>query len=519
MKKLFILFVLAALHTIQAQNHARDWHLRHTATDTSLGIGLTDALRLFPAPPASKTVIVAVIDDGVDIHHPDLKDNIWINEDEIPGNGVDDDHNGYVDDIWGWDYLGSAGNDIEHDNLEMTRLLRDYRKRFIPAPDKLTKQDKKDMKVWKKLEGVYAKELKKAEEDLRIMKIYRKYVGALTDELDSTNISMKQLMDIEPKSNDAKVGYSITKDACNSTGMTPAAFFDAVQQDYEHTYDRVNYHLNLDFDPRPSVGDKYNDPYDGAYGNHEVTGPDGMHGTHVSGIIAAVRGNGIGMDGICPLVKVMVLRAVPNGDERDKDVARAIRYAVDNGARVINMSFGKNYAYNAAIVVDAIRYAESKDVLMVHGAGNDNENNDKRERYPKAEYGNDSVCSTWIEVGACDRDQQPADFSNYGKRTVNVFAPGVQIYSTITGGKYKAIDGTSMASPVVAGLAALIRAYYPSLTAVQVKKIIEDSVVKPEQKVKVPGKKRKKTRYRKLCTSAGIVNAESALKAAAALSK
>jgi subtilisin family serine protease len=244
-------------------------------------------------------------------------------------------------------------------------------------------------------------------------------------------------------------------------------------------------------------------------------GPDSKHGSHVAGIIAATRDNRLGIDGIAPKVKIMCLRVVPNGDERDKDVAHAIRYAVDNGAKIINMSFGKSVSYNAAIVRDAIRYAESKNVLMVHAAGNDHSNNDNQIFYPSAQYQKDSFCKTWIEVGASDRNQAPADFSNYGKNTVDVFAPGVQIYSTVSNSAYDTYDGTSMASPVVAGIAALIWSYYPNLTAVQVKQIIESSVVKPETKFIKPGKKRKKTTYKKLCKTAGIVNVENVLKAAA----
>jgi subtilisin family serine protease len=205
---------------------------------------------------------------------------------------------------------------------------------------------------------------------------------------------------------------------------------------------------------------------------------------------------------------------VPDGDERDKDVALAIRYAADNGAKVINMSFGKAYSHNKAAVDAAIKYAESKDVLIIHAAGNDNKNTDKESNFPTPRYLDGTSCSTWIEVGASDKDMNPADFSNYGKTTVNVFAPGVQIYSTVPDNKYEAFNGTSMAAPVVAGIAGLIRAYYPNLSAVQVKQAIESTVIKPESKVRMPGTKKKKTKYKKLCTTAGYVSASAALKAA-----
>lgn len=519
MHKISLLFLLTAVLRLSAQQYARDWHQQYNPKDTNYGIGLQSALKTIPVPAGARTVVVAVIDDGTDVDHPDLKDNIWVNVNEIPGNAVDDDHNGYIDDIHGWDYLGNLAADIEYDNLELTRLLRDYQTRFGGKSAKeIPKNEKGDYKTYKKIESAYQKELKQAQKDYENIQIYNKLCNALIEELDSSNISLKDLTAFSPKSVEAKYGYAITLNVCGKTGMPPKQFFDEVRQDYERSYEKLNYHLNLEFDSRKQVGDYYQDHTSLGYGNQDVKGPDGMHGSHVAGIIAAVRNNGFGVDGIAaPLVKIMVLRVVPNGDERDKDVAHAIRYAADNGAKVINMSFGKYYAYHSEIVKAAIRYAESKDVLMVHAAGNENKNNDKTLRYPSAEYQEDSFCKTWIEVGASDRDQQPADFSNYGKGSVDVFAPGVQIYSTISNGRYKYMDGTSMASPVVAGLAALIRAYYPKLSAIQVKQIIESTVVKPEKKVRKPGKKRKKTKYKKLCKTAGIVNAENALKAAAAL--
>ncbi|MEZ4804516.1 MAG: S8 family serine peptidase [Bacteroidia bacterium] len=518
MNRIILFLSLIAGSNLFAQSYAKDWHLQYSAKDTNYGIGLTEALKNHKAPANAEKVIVAVIDDGIDVEHPDLKENIWINEAEINGNAVDDDHNGYIDDYNGWDYLGSAGQDIQYDNLEITRLLRNYQKRFDGNTLKLSKTDKADYKKYKALQKEYDKAYLDAQNQLKQMQFYQKLCTTLIKELDSSNISIEDLIKHEPRSVESKLSKAFVLEVCQSANLSPQELFDGIREDYEHLYQRVNYHYNLKYDPRKNIGDNYEDVTTLGYGNNEVKGPDAMHGTHVAGIIAALRNNDLGMDGICPLVQVMVLRTVPNGDERDKDVAHAIRYAADNGARVINMSFGKSYSYNAQVVKDAILYAESKDVLMIHAAGNDAENTDKTDRFPSSVYFKDSFCKTWIEVGASDRDQQPASFSNYGKKTVDVFAPGVQIYSTIANKQYKALDGTSMASPVVAGLAALIRAYYPNLTAIQVKQVIETSVVKPEQKVKKPGYKKKKTKYKKLCRTAGIVNVEGALKAAKALS-
>ncbi len=518
MKKTFLALLLACALNLCAQTYPKNWHLDFSAKDTTLGIDLVNAIKNNPVPAGAKTIIVAVIDGGTDTKHPDLANNIWVNEKEIPGNAVDDDHNGYVDDINGWDFLGNIGEDIEYDNLELTRLVRDYQKRFGNKSSKeIPKAERADFKRYKKLEEVFNKKRDEALFNYDRQKANKKYVDKLIEELDSTNISLKDLAAFEPRNNDAKIAKNFVMGNCQAIGMTPKAFFEYLDEIYKHYNAQANYHYSLDYDPREKVGDDYLNPADLKYGNNEVKGPDAEHGSHVAGIIGAVRDNNLPAQGIAPLVKLMILRVVPNGDERDKDVANAIRYAADNGAKVINMSFGKGYSFNKKIVDDAVKYAESKDVLIIHAAGNDNENNDKDDNFPSAKYEDGNTCKTWIEVGASDRDQNPADFSNYGKESVNVFAPGVKIYSTFPDGKYKAIDGTSMASPVVAGLAALIRSYYPNLTAIQVKQVIESSVEKPVKKVRKPGKKRKKTKYKKISTSAGIINADKALKAAAAI--
>jgi subtilisin family serine protease len=333
-------------------------------------------------------------------------------------------------------------------------------------------------------------------------------------------------------------------------------------------YDKqLKYRLNLDFNPRDSIGDNYANSLEKAYGNNDATGPDALHGSHVSGIIGANRKNMLGIKGVADNVKIMALRSVPDGDERDKDVANSIRYAVDNGAKVINMSFGKSYSWDKAVVDSAVKYAASKDVLLVHAAGNDGKNIDLLNNFPSRIYGDtinpnfknldkplfdpiataqnsggiltsknkrsekgkkqDSVetkslkpqAASWIEVGASqwkDNEELVASFSNYGKTAVDVFAPGVQINSTIPGSKYKEEEGTSMASPVVAGLAALIRSYFPGLSAVQVKNIILNSVSKVDHKVKIKDETgaSHKVPFKEVCVSGGIINAYSAIQLA-----
>jgi cell wall-associated protease len=318
------------------------------------------------------------------------------------------------------------------------------------------------------------------------------------------------------------------------------------------------------------VGDNYADSNERNYGNNDVTGPDAKHGSHVAGIIGADRYNNIGIMGVANNVSIMAIRVVPTGDERDKDVANGIRYAVDNGAKVINMSFGKGYKWDKKVVDEAVKYAEEKGVLLVHAAGNDNLNNDTADVYPNKYYegaefeayklankkpskpnfkpqlnNNNGMqqrpgynkpaeikpitldsnkyklphAKNWITVGAStykDDELLKADFSNYGKYNVDVFAPGFLINSSVPGSKYDVFDGTSMAAPVVSGLAALILSYYPNLTAVQVRDIIIKSVTKVNHKVKYKNDKGENIRvpFADICVSGGIVNAYNALKLA-----
>ena len=285
---------------------------------------------------------------------------------------------------------------------------------------------------------------------------------------------------------------------------------------------QAEYHYNKEFDPRPIVGDDYDDPYQRDYGNNDFEGPDALHGTHVAGIIAAERNNEVGMNGVADMARIMTVRAVPDGDERDKDVAAAIVYAVDNGASIINMSFGKGYSWNKEIVDEAVKYAAKNDVLFVHAAGNSNQNNDITNNFPNDTYeksgwfSKSSADNHWIEVGALGpalNENLPASFSNYGKEEVDLFAPGVAIYSTLPDNEYQNLQGTSMAAPVVAGVAALIRSYFPDLTAKQVKEILMESVTPIDLDVKKPGTE-EIVPFSSLSVSGGALNAHQAVKLA-----
>lgn len=463
----------------------------------------------------NQKVIVAVVDSGIDIAHEDLKSVIWTNPKEIPNNNIDDDKNGYVDDIHGWNFLG----DINQANLEYVRI---YRSKDKKNPEYAAAKEK------------YEKEYQKGFDD----KVYIEQLSQMASSADELiqarigkeNYTLQDLKNLRLKSGDLIEQYvEFMKEMLLKTKDSQTLKKELTEGvDYYTT--KLNYHLNVNFDPRKDIlKDDENDWSKKIYGNNNVVGPDlkgAEHGTHVAGIIAAQRNNKIGMDGVADNVAIMALRAVPDGDEYDKDIALAIRYAVDNGAKVINTSFGKGYSPQKQWVYDAIKYAASKDVLIVNAAGNDSQDIDVEATYPNEEVDGKEISDNFLTVGALNYmydENLVADFSNYGKRNVDVFAPGVKIWSTMPNNAYEFLDGTSMASPEVAGLAALIRSYFPKLTASQVKKAIMQSGLKPDLQVLI-GKedkngKRQKVAFSSISTTGGIVNARNAIILASQMSR
>lgn len=455
------------------------WHMKDAETDGIPGVGAERAYREIFAGKTSTTVVVAVIDSGTESFHPDLEANIWTNADEIPGNGVDDDKNGYVDDIHGWSFIGGAGGDVSVDNLEFTRVYKKLKQRFesVTDPKNLSKTDKVEYDRYLRLKADYDHRMDDANQNLMqfglIDMMLNQSKQNVADLLGKSDYTAEEVMAIEPKDEMMQSAVGLVLMSMQSE------FMDQLKQAKEHYEVMSKFQLNLDFDPRFMVGDNYDDTSEKFYGNNHIDGPEAEHGTHVGGIIGAVR-NDYGMNGVADNVKLMIIRCVPNGDERDKDVANSIRYAVDNGAKIINMSFGKSYSPYKSVVDEAVKYAESKGVLLVHAAGNDTKNVDVEPNFPKDKYDDGGYCSTWIEIGASgpSTDALAADFSNFGKTSVDVFAPGVDIFSTAPGGTYKDNSGTSMAAPVVAGVAATLMSYYPNLTAKDVKEILMKSSVK-----------------------------------------
>lgn len=418
----------------------------------------------------SKTVIVAVIDSGVDIEHEDLKGKIWKNEDEIPGNGIDDDKNGYIDDVYGWSFLGDSNDE----QLEMTRIYA----KLKPKYENMKKEDatdKAEYDLYVEVRDKVEKEISDAKKTMDNIKGFQAQLPMLKTMLEKELGKEYTQKDVDKWTPPA--GMDQLKDL--AMPLKTGELEEQLKGGIEHYESSLKYHYNIDHDGRKVVGDNPDDFSDVVYGNNKVEGPDALHGTHVAGIIAAIRNNGIGGSGVAENVKIMAIRAIPNGDERDKDVALAIRYAVDNGAKVINMSFGKAYSPNAKEVYEAIMYAQSKDVLLVHAAGNDNKDIDVEPNFPASKFSfQKEDFTTYLTIGASTRfkkERLAATFSNYGDQSVDVFAPGFEIYNTVPDNKYKKLQGTSMAAPMVSGVAALIKSYYPDLTMKQVKEIIVKS--------------------------------------------
>jgi subtilisin family serine protease len=482
------------------------------------------------ADKESSPVVVAVIDSGVDIEHEDLKGRIWVNEDEIAGNGIDDDNNGYIDDVNGWNYLGNAdGENINDVRLEIARIYAKMKPEFDGKEyGDLNEEQQKQFAYYKEIEDKINSKRKMAQDELEGVKFLTEIITDSHKEMVEKfgeNYTMEQLNSVKK---DPDLGESATNlITYEKLGLGYYDYMDYLQ----YYKDILEFNYNPDIDPRAEViGDDVSDINDRAYGNNDVEGPDASHGTHCAGIIAAVRNNGMGNDGVADNVRIMSLRAVPNGDEWDKDIALAVRYAVDNGAQIISMSFGKAYSMYPEMVMEAFKYAEEKGVLVVHAAGNEGQDNDESANFPTPKYeGMSDKFSNWIEVGAStrhkkakfkkgylDRPGLAADFSNYGNEMVDVFAPGYDIYSCVPNNKYDVFDGTSMAGPMVSGLAALLKSYYPSLTMFEIRDIIFDSVQIVDRTTPLPGDPSVTASFDDLCVQAGIINVYNAIELAEA---
>ncbi|MFA6400852.1 MAG: S8 family serine peptidase [Salinivirgaceae bacterium] len=508
--------------------HYLNWYNLDPKSDKVQGVSVDKAYQeLLVGKTPKKKIIVAVIDGGVDITHEDLKDKIWVNTDEIPNNQMDDDHNGYVDDINGWNFLGNAsGENLDIENFEFVRVINKYKSLYdtITTIQNLTKEDRENYTQYQHCLKRYNDEIEEITSQLEELNEFRTKLDSalvlLSPYTKNKEPKLDEIEKVEPKNKQEADAKKLLKYILKRGFTYKMLDYETIELNKE-----LNTSLNIELNGRIIVGDDCYNPNEKNYGNNDVTGPSAEHGSFVSGIIAANRNNNKGINGIADNVEIMVLRAVPDSDEYDKDVVLSIRYAVDNGANIINMSFGKEFSPLKNLVDDAILYAESHGVLLIHASGNEAANCDTVESYPTKRLNDNSLVKNWITVGAnakIGNKTLPGVFSNYGQKTVDVFAPGVDIISLFPGSKYDLESGTSFSSPVTSGVAALVWSYYPELTAVELKDILLASALKNSKKVYRPNittYKKTKVRFATLSVTGGIINAYEALKLAESRTK
>jgi subtilisin family serine protease len=534
MKHYFLLITLILLigTSSYSQNlkseYAKNWHIQNQDSTGVYGISLDKAYSFINSKKIkSKQVLVAVIDSGIDTLHEDLQSILWTNPKEIPSNGLDDDKNGFIDDIHGWNFLGGKdGRNVKKDSYEAARVYNKLKFKYnnLTADESsLNETEKTEFSLFKKTQKKLVGDINPEEIAFikKLMPVFLKGDSVISKDLGKKEYNCSDLEKYTTTNADAKKTKLFLLQLCKGNGSDDITnnqiideFDGQLRKAESADHAPEEYRKQIVKDDESNINDRN-------YGNNDLMASNPFHGTHCAGIIAAVRNNQMGMNGIADNVRIMMLRAVPDGDEHDKDIALAIRYAVDNGAQVISMSFGKEFSPEKEWVDEAVQYAEKKGVLLVHAAGNDGKNIDSTDNFPSPIYKNSTTKATnWITVGASGDISNggiAASFSNYGKKEVDIFAPGVQIYSTLPGGnKYGNASGTSMACPVVAGTAALILSYYPNLSAQQIKFAIENSAKQITQNVTLPGTD-ELIPFNELSKSGGLLNAYSAIQLASTL--
>ncbi|MDC8107037.1 S8 family serine peptidase [Chryseobacterium sp. PTM-20240506] len=463
------------------------WYHKDFGTTKVYGVNTENAYKYLESKGLKpKTVVVGVLDSGVQVDHPGLIKNIWSNPNEVPGNGKDDDGNGYIDDVHGWNFIGGKNGDVDVDNMEVTRVVAKYKPVFEGDDSTKNKANQAKMPeefaMYMKAKELFTKKSVEAKQSLQQYTMINDLIPNMIKLLGGKSVTSENIAAIKaPTEQKDAIALNILTQVAHSpefAGKSSADFETSMKKEMKGAIDHfapAAKQYDLSYDTRAEiVGDNYDDYSQKNYGNNHYQGPDAEHGTHVAGIIAGLpQGKEVQYGVASRVAKIMSVRTVPNGDERDKDVANAIRYAVDNGAKVLNMSFGKPVSPGKNVVWDAFKYAEDKGVLLVKAAGNENEDVAEHLAYPtnfKNITDEKPFVNNVIVVGASTNrnNELRASFSNFNKKMVNVFAPGEEIYSTVPTSEYEYLQGTSMASPVVAGAAAVLLAYMPNLRPDQI---------------------------------------------------
>lgn len=524
---IFFVVYLPMICFLSAQDKASlvNWQLMYN--DTVVGTDATHALEWLKKhrKPSRQPIIVGVIDSGTDTTHTYLKPSFWVNIKEIP-DGKDNDGNGYIDDIHGWNFLG-AKNDTFNVVEAGSQEFREFRRLYPKYKNYPT--DSASLANASAEYEYYLKMMEDSQSDV-FFKILEHATGVLPSYVyidsvarveypDSKSLTVGDVLKLKVSGNYfSEAMKTVSGDIAEM--QYSGNWNDLMKQMNSSLKEAQEFKKNLDSgtDLRHQVGDDINNSEDRFYGNTDLMVGPFDHGAFVGGVIAAQENEGNGMVGVYPEARIMAIRAIPRGDEYDKDVASAIYYAVDNGAKVVNMSFGKMISPHKEMVDEALRYAADHDVLLIQASGNNGIDRDEILFYPYGTDINGARLGNMLCVGASDVEGNPCIFSNYGKKTVDVFAPGASIWSIAPDNSYVSSSGTSVASPVVAGIAAMIRHYFPKLTAVQVRDILMESVIKIDREVVSPGTG-EMIRYNELCVSGGIVNAMKAVKLANGMSK
>mgnify|MGYP000162688740 FL=1 len=531
-----------------------DWYNCSFDKDGVYGCEVNKAYDFLKDRKIKKRPIVALIGTGIDVEHEDIKQAIWVNPKE-KADGKDNDKNGLVDDINGWNFLGGKDGQV------MEATMREGDREFLRLKDKYADYIFDGKNYNKVIDGKLTKVADP--ENIEEYNYYRNQVlpespmagtysgWQLTDVLKAYADKFDQMMKerfpgkelteadfsicYDPKApRDSlsevsfmmcAMGFGVYKTDKWETvysGIKSGAQIEQAKAEYERKVGQFGADGRKDI-----IGDNYLDINDNKYGNNVLLTADAAIGTMEAGIIVAKRENGLGGNGIMDQAEIMTLRVAANGEPYLKDIALAIRYAVDHQADIIMLPV-QNTLYpedQKKWISEALEYAESKGVFCVTPAWEGAQDLAVETYYPNRWMTGKKELTNLMVVCSSDKNGNPSMNSNYGAKEVDLYAPGMEIYSTYTGDTYQSGTGLGLAAATTVGVAALIKAYYPHLTGTQIRNILLETVTsrkdaEVEKGIVVDGKPTQDLfLFGDLCLSGGIINAYQAVVAADKLAK